>query len=163
MLDTMAYDLLLSRAELVKLMENAIAAGKIDLVQTHIQVSELEAIPDSKTEKRQQALAFSRSNTRNVPVGAFLIGISAIGDRIGNGLNIKVADVQTNRGGHTKDALIAVSADIEADILVTEDDRLRQRISQTTSKLQVWRFKEFERYLSGCSRDEGPADQTLRA
>ena len=159
MLDTNVYDLLLSRPDIIRRAKYAVECGKVELLRTHIQVSELKKMPESKKEKREAILALSRM-TKMVPVGAMMIGVSTCEDRIGDGCNITVADIQTTGANSSMDALIAVSADIEADIFVTEDKRLERRINRriavSASKLHVWRWQEFcDHLLSSCP----PADQ----
>jgi rRNA-processing protein FCF1 len=52
---------------------------------------------------------------------------------------------------NTKDALIAASARDEADVIVTEDKKLRHRIRREGMNVRLMSFEEFRRHVSSLS------------
>jgi predicted nucleic acid-binding protein len=50
--------------------------------------------------------------------------------------------------GNIHDALIATTAAMEADVLVTEDRRLRNRAKLVKPTMHVWNFTDLESYLA---------------
>jgi hypothetical protein len=93
MFDSNAYDRVINRSGLLNRLERAVADGAIDLVRTHVQVQELQAIPDPV--KRAAALAVPG---RYVPAGAMLWGVSCFGDRFGGGAGESLFGTSTTMG-----------------------------------------------------------------
>ena len=50
--------------------------------------------------------------------------------------------------GNIRDALIATTAATEADVLVTEDRRLRNRAKLVKPTMHVWNFADLDSYLA---------------
>jgi hypothetical protein len=124
-----------------------IQRDRIELLQPHIIRSQLAATPDIS---RREALLSIPAKT--VPVDGMLAGYSCAGDRVGDGSGGLKTDVMLKdkkpTPGHTRDALIATTAATEADVLVTEDRQLGNKIKSMKPTIQVWNFADFESHLA---------------
>jgi len=62
-----------------------------------------------------------------------------------------LSTVQGGNPKHSEDALIAATAELEADVLVTNDGQLKRRLrkSQQTraSPIQIWKFEDFRQFV----------------
>jgi predicted nucleic acid-binding protein len=147
MLDSNAYDKVIATPDLLSELERVIAEGRVELVSTHIQDDELDKVPDSAKKE-----ALKKILTRNVPTTEFVIGTSRIGQAkigVGESCGIRYADIQRGNPKHIEDALIALAAAAEADVLVTEETRLFKKVRTASTTLQVWKFVDLENYIKG--------------
>jgi hypothetical protein len=151
--DTCIYDKIIASPHLYDHIRELIRSKRIEIVQPHIITSQLEQAPESKREKLLSIPA------RVIPVDGFLTGHSGAGDRVGDGSGgIKIDDIMKKKQPHEEDkkptpgnihdALIATTAAMEADVLVTEDRRLRNRAKLVKPTMHVWNFADLESYLT---------------
>ena len=66
-----------------------------------------------------------------------------------------IDDVRSESGGHTEDALIAVTASHMADVLVTQDKRLAKQILALGGSCDVWGFDKFNEWVEERSKKLG--------
>jgi len=146
MLDTQIYDLIIAVPGLVDHINRLTAEDKITILCTHIQNDELSDIPDEH--KRAEV---SRINRQQVTTAGGVWGVSkwdafTWGD--GSSSGITLDQIRSPSKGHTKDALIATTAARDADVLVTQDRRLANRVSATSASCEVWSLEQFKSYIS---------------
>jgi predicted nucleic acid-binding protein len=145
MLDSNVHDEVIAVPGFVDRMRVAIATGHIEIVTTHIQKDELARIPDP----------FKRVATLDVPgtitsTAGAVWGVSRWDQaRYGEGTSdIKYTDIFKGNSRDIEDALIAITAASEADVLVTQEKKtLVNRILVAGSKLAVWDFERLRRYI----------------
>jgi predicted nucleic acid-binding protein len=151
-LDSNIFDQLLIETVFLDLLENAAIEGQITLVVTHIQENELLQTGDAA--KRAALLSvFNRlaklSNkvpTQGCIPGFIQPGFSCPSD---GGPHVKLNDIRDDKKPkHAADALLAATADAEADVLVTQENRLPNRIGDTNSMLKVWNFTQLKAYIT---------------
>jgi hypothetical protein len=118
MLDTNIYDLLVADAPTLQLVEDRVAAGRISIITTHVQVDQLIDIPDAT--KRQAVLSVPTVKVRTT--GA-MWDVSKWGEaRFGDdSTNANLDQLMKGNPKHAPDALIGVTASSVADMLVTND------------------------------------------
>jgi rRNA-processing protein FCF1 len=124
-LDSNAVDPFISAAGAYEAAEKAINEGQLDLLITHITIDELAEIPDIA--RRSHLLVIAMALGRLVPTGAFVLDVSRLNFAR---LNDDVEAVEALRSGnvdHSRDALIAATAQFEDCALVTNDKRLAGR------------------------------------
>jgi hypothetical protein len=146
LLDSCIYDEIIASPNLLDRVHKLIRNKIIEILQPHIVRGQLENAPESK---REQLLSIP---ARVVPVDGFLTGYSSAGDRVGSGSSeITIDDVLQNKKptcGNNRDALIATTAATEADIFVTIDRKLRNRVNSMKPSIRVWNFVDFESHLA---------------
>ena len=145
MLDTQIYDLIVDTPGMTERLNELSREGKVVVLSTHIQEDELAEIPD----KRKRA-AVARIVKEKVPTSGAIWDISrwdegTWGDGSSGGMSID--EVRSPSAGHGKDALIATTAARDADILVTNDTRLANRVRTLDAPFDVWSFDEFREYV----------------
>src|SRR6266540_5314667 len=106
--DTNIFDKIIADDVCLELVRRLTAAGKIELVVTHIQEDELAAIQDDA--KRQRMADVPRSFA---PTSDFVLGVSRLGmARLGTGALLEPIRA-TNWSKYTRDGLIAATAQTE--------------------------------------------------
>ena len=146
MLDTQIYDLIIAVPGLVNHINRLTAEGTIAILCTHIQNDEFADIPDEH--KRAEV---SRINRQQVTTAGAVYGISKYGGATygdGSSSGIALDQVRSPSKRHTKDALIATTAARDANVLVTQDKRLANRVKATSASCEVWSFEQFKSYIS---------------
>jgi hypothetical protein len=121
MLDSNIYDRIIEAPDFVDLLERAVTRGQMVMLFTHIQEMELSQTVD--LDKRAALLSvFNRLAKcgRKISTEGFIPGYAQPGySRVSDGgPNINLNHIRIG-AKHVKDALIAATADTEADILVT--------------------------------------------
>jgi predicted nucleic acid-binding protein len=140
-LDSMIFDHIAESEETIELVERLVEARKIELVATHVQRDEIAAIPDQSKRER-----IARIPVADVATYGFVIGISRIGmARLGPEAPYE-AMAGPNRGKYANDALIAMTAQFEDTVLVSDDRRLRNR-AQDELRIEAWNWQQFRDYL----------------
>jgi hypothetical protein len=145
-LDSNIFDLL--DEDLVELLNRATNDRKLTLITTHVQPDQLEATPDLR--KNQflsevfRRLIMTRLPTSGAAWDASKWDQAKWGDGTGD---LKFDAVQGGNPVHAPDALIAITAASDADVLVTEDKKLTARVAAAGSKLQVWSFARFGQFV----------------
>jgi predicted nucleic acid-binding protein len=146
MLDTQIYDLVISESGMSDVLNKLSADGKLKILTTHIQRGEIEAIADDAKKQAMQQIVTEIVTTSSAVYGVSLYGMATYGNGGTGGFSID--DIRSKTKRHTKDALIATTAARDADVLVTEDKRLANRLKQLKSRIEVWTFADFKRYLT---------------
>ena len=147
LLNSMVYDKLsVDRSSL----ENVIAlcnAGRIEILQTHIQEDQLARTRDEGRRIRllgvMHAIPASKVSTRGAAWGLSKWDRCRWSDASGG--HIDVAD---RKPAQHADALLVSTAASEADVFITEDKRLRKRVATLGLRLHVWTFDQFRDYLA---------------
>lgn len=144
MLDSHIHDLIVGNPALREVVDTAQAAGKLTLVSTHVQHDELSRISDEQKRDAVLGIPVESQPTKGIVWGVSSWkgahwGDKADGQIINHIMKGKLADAE--------DALIAATAAKTADVLVTNDGRLRKRIRSSGSPLRVWTSEEFASWL----------------
>jgi hypothetical protein len=129
MVDTMIFDALVADAAGRASVLAAITEGRLLLRTTHIQEDQLADIPDAV-----KVAEVNEIPREVVPTSVMVWGVSRWGMADWGGS----ADYEAIRheGRHVQDAIIGATAATKADVLVTEDKRLRSRA--TARQIAVW-------------------------
>lgn len=145
MLDTMIYDLIVATPGMTDRLNQLSREGKVILLCTHIQEDQLANIPDQKKRSAVAAIVRKKVSTSGAVYGASKYGQATYGD--GSPGGVSISDVRSPSGKHAPDALIATTAAQHADVLVTEDNRLANRMRSLPSPCQIWGFGELKQYV----------------
>jgi hypothetical protein len=135
-LDTMIFDLIVAEPALLGKLRSLVQRGQLRVISTHVQEDQLNAIPDPA--KREKVRLVSREI---VPTSGCIVDVSR--------LDMAAFGTETlerlHQGGlkHSHDALIAATAQDQADVLVTEDRRLANRVKRLGFSVAVWDFQRF--------------------
>jgi hypothetical protein len=143
LLDSMIFDKIVDTPGALELAEELTAQGKIDFVTTHVQEDE-----HSEADPERAARLASVPRSR-VPTSVFVIGVSPLnGGRLGN-----EEPFESLRGTkkHTKDGMIAATAEYEGVPLVTEEKRLTGRARQ--QGIEVWNWERLLKRMHELARD----------
>jgi hypothetical protein len=116
-----------------ELVTTACGAGKIELLQTHLQRDEL--MRDETRRTRTLVLPCVFVPTYGVVFGTSRPGLAQFGEAE------KLDAIRSESGGHTNDALIAATAQHHGATLVTDDHRLTNRAK--SKGITVWTSAEF--------------------
>lgn len=128
----------------VEKVNRCIQAGLIEIYITHVQVDEHNATPNKS---KRNALADVRYK-----LPARLIATSgAIWDvskwdmcTYDNGAGeITLEQIQKGNPKHSEDALISATASAGADVFVTNEKQLKNKINNLATPLHVWTFTDF--------------------
>lgn len=145
MLDPMVYDKIVATPQMVDRLNQLSKEGRVVVLCTHVQHDELACIPD-----KQKRDAVAKIITKKVPTSGFVYGISkwnggSWGDGSSGGVSID--DIRSPSKGHTKDALIATTAARDADVLVTDENHLTNRMKVLKPHCKIWGFNQFKKYI----------------
>jgi predicted nucleic acid-binding protein len=143
--DTNIHDAVAADADLKDLVERCQAAGQIVLTTTHVQLGELSRIPEPNDIGQANAIKAKRTGA-----AVFVLDYSRLDeDRLGSAeTNAAFAALQKGNLHHTGDAMIGATALSDADILVTNDGKLRKRFEALKTHVQVMSSAEFKNYLA---------------
>ncbi len=122
MLDTNVYDRIVARAGFTARLARAVQNGEIEILRTRVQDEEIQRIPDAVRRAAMQKVPFRRIPTNEAAWSA------------GN-------------PHPSEDDMIAATAEAAADVLVTEDKDLGERVKATTRRLEVWRFDQLVGFI----------------
>ncbi len=106
---------------------------------THIQHDEIEAISNPRKEERKKRLLeiFEELNKENISTESFVLNISRL-NRAKLGKGNLLEKLRQGNLKHTEDALIGETA-IKNDItLITNDDRLKNKVLELEGKAKTW-------------------------
>jgi len=147
MFDSMVYDKIVATPQMVDRLNQLSEEGGMVVLCTHIQVDELTSIPDKQ--KRDVVAKIIR---KHIPTSGAVYDVSkwnqcTWGDGGSDGFGID--DVRSVSKKHTNDALIATTAARDADVLVTDDRRLANRMKALHSSCKVWAFDRLKEYIFG--------------
>ena len=143
MIDTNIFDRILDSGEVAKVNELS-ERGHLEILTTHIQEDEIDSIPD---ERRKTQL--KRIHRNLAPTDGGVYGISRIGmATVGNGTaGVKLDDIDTKERKHVRDSLRATSGARFADVLVTDDKRLYNKMSELNHSCTIWKSTEFLEFI----------------
>jgi len=145
MFDSNVFDKIVSTQGLIDDILALVADERLDIITTHIQEDELNHVSDA--EKRQ---AVMRVPWRIIETSGAIYGVSKYGQaKYGNG-NVqghKLQDIHKGNPKHAEDALISLTALKQVDVFVTEDERLRNKVSRISASLQTWSFNDFVSHI----------------
>src|SRR5215469_6423093 len=65
----------------------------------------------------------------------------------GSGSGVSVQDVETNGRGKSNDARMSTTASGEAEVLVTEERQLAEKVTASPAKCKVWNSCDFETFV----------------
>lgn len=150
MLDSNILDRLAAEPGLALCLGRLVRSGAIAVITTHIQMQELGTTPDEN--RRSKLMQVLRIITcKRIPTAAIIWGISAWGEAsYASEESLRAIDEVVHKsisGKHIYDALIASTAILRTDALVTEEKRLRARIREAYPEYPVWSFDQFRHYL----------------
>jgi hypothetical protein len=138
MIDTNIFDKIVATRGMTWNLRRLVRKGTVTILTTHVQEDELADIPS-----RWLRFRVGRVPHVRIPTSEFVWNASRLDQaRLGTG-----QPFEEIRGSvtHTKDGLIAATAYAEADVLVTEEGRLRRRAAAACPNLVVWDFDDFRR------------------
>jgi predicted nucleic acid-binding protein len=140
MLDTQIFDRIAETPGLVHDINALAASGSLIILTTHIQEDELASLPDVKKAGEIKKIVRTQVPTAGSIYDLSRFGAATYGD--GSPSGITIDQVRSPSKKHSADALIATSASQHADILVTEDARLRNKVTSLPARCQVWSFNQ---------------------
>jgi rRNA-processing protein FCF1 len=138
-IDSNVYDVLV---ETPKRQRSFIDAHERDLVEfhvTHIQIDEIDAIPDETLRNRIAAIPFVVTPTYGIVLDTSRLALARFGEPE------RIDDIRSESGGHTHDALLAATAGYEGAILVTGDHRLTNRAR--AEGIEVWTARQLVEFV----------------
>lgn len=146
MLDTQIYDHLATTPGLIQRVNSLQETHVLSIVSTQIQEDELAGMRDAA-----KAAEVAKLNREVVPTAGAVFGVSkfstaTFGD--GSPSGISIDEVRSPSKGHTPNALLATSASIHADVLVTEDARLANRLGTLSPRCKIWSFSALETWIN---------------
>jgi predicted nucleic acid-binding protein len=144
MLDTNIYDAIVADTAVTQRVKEMIANGGLTIITTHIQKDQLGAIPAAD----KRAAVFSIPTEKVVTSGA-IWGLSKWNECTWTDPVTSTVMGQVTKGNqkHAADALIGVTAAANADVLVTNDRQLAARFEAIGTKVPVWDFDEFLKFI----------------
>jgi len=142
-LDTHIYDEIVAVPGMPERLATLRDAGKMEILQTHIERNEVARNPNGA--EREAGLAIA---TTYIPTSGGLWDVSnwdemTWGDGAGD---IKLGQLQRTNPKSNKDALIGTTASAAADVLVTGDKKFTNRMRKH-SATEVWCFAKFKAYV----------------
>jgi hypothetical protein len=151
MLDSNIYDEIIATPGMTELLNELHQSGQIEIIKTHIQEDELEKIPDSDKRSRIMKVPGTKVRTEGAIWNVSRWGQGTWGSGSGD---IKIEDIRKGIAKHSEDALIATTAAVKADILVTNEKRLSKRIAASGSRIKVWNYADFQKYINTIKKIE---------
>ena len=139
MIDTMIYDEI-SRDVILKARLDTLQNERIlEFVTTHIQSDQLSRIPQNRDIGQASAI-----HTRNIATSVLILGYSRLGQEQLGDENGSYSRLDVSNPKNTPDAIIAATALSRADIFVTNDIRLANRIVSLGTSLTVVNLDAFK-------------------
>jgi predicted nucleic acid-binding protein len=124
-LDSNGVDPLIDLPGAYKVARAAVTAGQLELLFTHVTVTELRATRDPC--RRSRLLGILVDLGRGVPTGAVALDVSELDHATLSDSADEVEALRSASIRHTRDALIATAALLETCALVTNERRLTNR------------------------------------
>ncbi len=140
MLDTNIFDLIIDSDMVTNKVCGLVQQGLMKIVTTHIQEDELGKIPDVAKRKKVALVPREIIDTSGFVWGASRYDMARFG---GEGID----EIRQGNPRHTEDALIAATAEGQADVLVTEDATLGRRVRSQGFKVEVWSYQRFSQHI----------------
>jgi predicted nucleic acid-binding protein len=123
--DSNAIDPLIDVPGAYETMRSAVDQGQLEVLFTHITIEELAATPDE--DRRSRLLLQLVALGHLVPTGALVLGYSRLGFARFGSDDEALEAFRSGNVDHTRDALIASTAQYERCALVTDERRLTNR------------------------------------
>ena len=142
MLDTNIYDKIIATSGMSEHLNPLSKDGKITILCTHIQEDELANIPNEQKRKLIEEIVKIK-----VPTNGMVWDVSRWDEAtFGNGSSIGfgIDDIRSPSKNHTGDSLIATTAARDADIFVTDDIRLTNRMQAVQASCEIYGFDKFK-------------------
>jgi hypothetical protein len=152
LIDANIIDRFLEMPDLIDKIQQAAKRGSLTIIETHILRDQLEATKDEQRRARLLAVYEALPKTP-VATSAFILDASRLdvatpGDE---SMSASIGRLKPSRDlGGLKDALLAVTAAGKADVLVTEDTRLKRKIGGTS--ISAWGFDQFYEFIKTAIR-----------
>ena len=141
LLDTNVYDLLAADAVTRGSVAVAVSSGQILVIATPKVVDELS---DSPFEGLPKWFPIETVVESVAVLGHWRLGLAALGEG-------EVYTAHRGRSRKVADAIIADSADCHADVLVSEDGRVRRRLAGVSTRCRPMDYAEFCVWLESVS------------
>jgi len=147
MFDSNGYDAILAHGDGERL-RGLIAAGRIEIVTTHIQEDELRQTP-RKSEREALLNLYFFLQKKRTPTSVALWGISTWGQaKWGNDTSEeKLSAIQRNKPAASRDEIIGLTAKDHCDIFVTEDRKFAARLAEAGQGFRVMDYPAFREIL----------------
>ena len=142
MLDTNIYDKIITTSGMTERLNQLSKDGKITILCTHIQEDELANIPNEQKRKLIEEIIKIK-----VPTNGMVWDVSRWDEAtFGNGSSIGfgIDDIRSPSKNHTGDSLIATTAARDAEIFVTDDIRLTNRMQAVQASCEIYGFDKFK-------------------
>lgn len=148
MIDSNIYDKLDESIDIHTNVKQLIAAGKLELITTHIQNDQIADIGDDEIRSALQSVT-----AKKIPTEAAVWGVSKFDEaKYGDEHTNEIVDaLSIGNPRHKADALIGTTAILTADIFVTEDKTFGKRLRSLRTPLSVLEFEEFAEWLKKIS------------
>jgi hypothetical protein len=145
MLDSNVHDLIVANPRIRDAINRRINSGALKLITTHVQRDELSSAPADKRE----ALLCIYGQAMSVHTSGAVWGVSNWGAAKYGSPNetSSINAIMSGNRRHAEDALIASTADGEADVLVTDETRLHSKIRRAGFTVKVWSWGQFVAWL----------------
>jgi hypothetical protein len=145
MLDSNVHDLIAANSAVLDAIQARIADGRLKLVSTHIQRDELSLAPKPK---RAGLLAIN-DLAECVSTNGAMFDVSRFDECNWGSDDTNAAMVAMMAGNteHAEDALIVATAAELADVLITNDVRLKSKTDRAGFQVDVWMWEEFIDWL----------------
>lgn len=156
--DTNAVNGIADMPGLIDEVHDAMARNRLIIIGNPIVTFELDQTSDSA--RREKLLAVWNGFPKKEVLthgGYYGVGLtygqSIYGDGSDTGLSLDQA--RTGGRGGARDAIIATTAAGEADVLVTDDEELKNRALSSSAPCEIWTFEQFISYLREPQNGEG--------
>lgn len=148
-IDSNVVDVLADTAGLLDLSKRAHGAGELVFVVSHVIHDELAATPD-QTRRAHLLAAYEALPKRIVATHGAAWNVSRWGEAAwgdGSESGVSIGQIVTPSRGRVHDALIAITASGDADVLVTDDPRLAKAARRAGVRCDVWGSGDLVRLL----------------
>lgn len=158
-LDTNAVNKIADTPGLAEQIRDAAGRHSFTIIGNPMVQFELEQTRDS-VRRTKLLTVWEALPRRDVPTrgGYYGVGLkygqSLYGDGRETGLSLGEARTTNNLAG-ARDAIIATTAAGEADIIVTDDGDLEQRVKANAAKCEVWTFERFLLFIQDSLTQSG--------
>jgi len=151
MFDSMIYDKIIETPGFLELLKKRHQQGVLRILDTHIQQDQLTATPLSNSKREPLLTLYEELKPLAKRVrtsgGAWDVARWDEADFGADAENNAITKIMGPKGKHIHDALIAVTAAMHVDTLVTNESRLRNQIKSRFPNLEVLTFEGFQHVL----------------
>ena len=161
--DSNIADKLLADPDTASLLVALVPAGQASVSRTHIQADEVRATPESVDGRRDKLLrAVVAAGSEQQPTAVFLLGVSKLcASCVSSDETAALYGVlASGRASHINDAIIATTAAVRQEFLVTADRRLRCRAIY--QRIDCWSFVDLHKFVRSTTAVERKG-QSVRA